>query len=304
MSILINKTTRVIVQGITGRDGLFHTGKMLEYGTTVVGGVTPGKGGETAEGLPVFNTVAEAVKKTDANTSVIFVPARFAKQALMEASEAPLKLVVCVTEGIPTLDVLEAYEALKRNGTRLVGPNCPGITSAGICKVGIMPSQIFKHGRIGVMSRSGTLTYEIVSALTNGGMGQSTCVGIGGDPVIGTRYLDLLPMFEEDPDTDAIVMVGEIGGQDEIVAANYMRENMTKPMVAFIAGLTAPPGKRMGHAGALVGGEDDTAASKIKKLRSLGIPVAGVTSDIPKLLLELMSPEPDIVTGAGVLGGG
>lgn len=288
MSILINQDTRVIVQGITGRDGSFHTEKMREYGTNVVGGVTPGKGGETANGLPVFNTVAEACEATGANTSVIFVPARFAKQAMLEAAESPLKLVVCITEGIPTLDVLEAYEALQANGIRLVGPNCPGLATAGVCKVGIMPGHMFKPGRIGVMSRSGTLTYEIVWAMTAGGMGQSTCVGIGGDPVIGTRFMDLLPLFEEDPDTDAVVMVGEIGGQDEIVAARYMAEKMSKPMVAFIAGLTAPPGKRMGHAGALVGGEDDTAASKIKKLEELGIPVARITSDIPKLLADVM----------------
>ena len=285
MSILVDKNTRVIVQGITGRDGSFHTRTMLEYGTNVVGGVTPGKGGETVDGLPVFGSVNEAVKQTGANTSVIFVPARFAKQAMLEAAGSELKLVVCITEGIPTLDVLEAYEVMQKNGIRLVGPNCPGITTAGVCKVGIMPGQIFRPGRVGVMSRSGTLTYEIVAALTDAGLGQTTCVGIGGDPVIGTRYLDLLPMFEDDPETDTIVMVGEIGGQDEITAANYLLGHMTKRMVAFIAGLTAPPGKRMGHAGALVGGEDDTAASKIKKLESLGIPVARVISDVPKLVV-------------------
>jgi len=287
MSILIDRNTRVIVQGITGRDGSFHTQKMREYGTTVVGGVTPGKGGETVDGLPVFGSVNEAVSKTGANTSVIFVPARFAKQAMLEAAGSELKLVVCITEGIPTLDVLEAHEAMQKNGIRLVGPNCPGITTAGVCKVGIMPGQIFAPGRVGVMSRSGTLTYEIVAALTDAGLGQTTCVGIGGDPVIGSRYLDLLPMFEDDPETDTIVMVGEIGGQDEIIAANYLLGHMTKRMVAFIAGLTAPPGKRMGHAGALVGGEDDTAASKIKKLEALGIPVARVISDVPKLVAEV-----------------
>lgn len=284
MSILITKETRVIVQGITGRDGSFHTGKMLEYGTNVVGGVTPGKGGEMVHGVPVFETVREAVDATGADASVIFVPARFAKQALLEAASAPLKLVVCVTEGIPTLDVMEAYEALKANGTRLIGPNCPGITSPGACKIGIMPSQIFEQGRIGVMSRSGTLTYEIVSTLTAAGLGQSTCIGIGGDPVIGTRYIDLLQQFEADPDTDAVVMVGEIGGQDEIIAADFFRKKMTKPIVAFIAGLTAPAGKRMGHAGALVGGEDETAASKIMKLEAAGIPVARIISDVPRLL--------------------
>jgi succinyl-CoA synthetase alpha subunit len=284
MSILITSETRVIVQGITGRDGSFHTGKMLEYGTRIVGGVTPGKGGEMVGSVPVFNTVREAVDATGADASVIFVPARFAKQALLEAASAPLKLVVCVTEGIPTLDVMEAYEALKANGTRLIGPNCPGITSPGNCKIGIMPSQIFAKGSIGVMSRSGTLTYEIVSTLTAAGLGQSTCIGIGGDPVIGTRYIDLLQLFEADPGTDAVVMVGEIGGQDEILAADYFRRKMTKPMVAFIAGLTAPAGKRMGHAGALVGGEDETAASKIMKLEDAGIPVARIISDVPKLL--------------------
>lgn len=287
MSILIDKDTRVIVQGITGRDGSFHTEKMLEYGTNVVGGVTPGKGGETAVGLPVFNSVNEAVKATGANTSVIFVPAKFAKQAMLEAAQSDLKLVVCITEGIPTLDVLEAYEVMQANGIRLVGPNCPGIATAGVCKVGIMPGQLFKPGRVGVMSRSGTLTYEIVAALTDAGLGQTTCVGIGGDPVIGTRYLDLLPMFENDPETDVVVMVGEIGGQDEIVAAKYLLENMSKRMVAFIAGLTAPPGKRMGHAGALVGGEDDTAASKIAKLEAMGVPVARLISDIPKLVAQV-----------------
>lgn len=284
MSILITSQTRVIVQGITGRDGSFHTGKMLEYGTQIVGGVTPGKGGEMVHGVPVFNTVREAVDATGADASVIFVPARFAKQALLEAASAPLKLVVCVTEGIPTLDVMEAYEALKANGTRLIGPNCPGITSPGVSKIGIMPSQIFAQGSVGVMSRSGTLTYEIVSTLTAAGMGQSTCIGIGGDPVIGTRYLDLLQEFEADPGTDAVVMVGEIGGQDEIIASEFFRRKMSKPMVAFIAGLTAPAGKRMGHAGALVGGEDETAASKIMKLEDAGIPVARLISDVPRLL--------------------
>ncbi len=227
---------------------------------------------------------ARQCARRESDTSVIFVPARFARQALLEAATAPLKLVVCITEGIPTLDALEAYEALKANGTRLIGPNCPGVTSPGLCKAGIMPSQVFMPGRVGVMSRSGTLTYEIVSTLTAAGIGQSTCIGIGGDPVIGTRYVDLLPLFESDPGTDAVVMVGEIGGEDEIAAANYFRRNMLKPMVAFITGLTAPPGKRMGHAGALVGGADETAASKILRLEAAGIPVARVTSESPRLL--------------------
>lgn len=288
MSILIDRTTRVIVQGITGRDGSFHTERMLDYGTKVVGGVTPGKAGQEVHNVPVFDTVADAVRETGADASVIFVPARFAKDALLEAAGSPLRLVVCVTEGIPTLDVMEAYEALNANGTRLIGPNCPGVTSVGQCKLGIMPGHIFKRGCVGVMSRSGTLTYEIVSQLTESGLGQTTCIGIGGDPVIGTRYTDLLPLFEEDPYTEAVVMVGEIGGQDEIAAARYFTENMTKPLVAFIAGLTAPPGKRMGHAGALVGGEDETAASKIVKLEAQGIPVARVTSEVPKLVESML----------------
>lgn len=284
MSILIDGGTRVIVQGITGRDGAFHTERMLEYGTKVVGGVTPGKGGQDVHGIPVFNSVAEAVKATGADASVIFVPAQFAKSALMEAAGAPLKLVVCITEGIPTLDALEALEALRANGTRLIGPNCPGLTSPGKCKVGIIPGQVLTPGRIGVISRSGTLTYEIVSSLTAAGIGQSTCIGIGGDPVIGSRFVDLLPLFEADPETDAVVIVGEIGGGDEIAAARYFQTSMKKRVVAFIAGLTAPPGTRMGHAGALVGGEDETALAKIEKLESLGIPVARIPSEVAGLL--------------------
>ncbi|MBI2843237.1 MAG: succinate--CoA ligase subunit alpha [Armatimonadetes bacterium] len=286
MSILVDESTRVIVQGITGRDGSFHTQKMLEYGTKVVGGVTPGKGGQEVHGVPVFDSVREAVEATGANTSAIYVPAQFAKSALLEAADAPLRLVVCITEGIPTLDALTAYEALTANGIRLIGPNCPGITSPTKCKVGIMPGHIHKPGRVGVISRSGTLTYEIVSGLTEAGIGQSTCIGIGGDPIIGSRFTSLLPLFEADPETDAVVIVGEIGGQDEVVAAQYIKEKMTKKVVAFIAGLTAPPGKRMGHAGALVGGEDETAASKIEKLEAAGIPVARVPSEVPKLLLN------------------
>lgn len=305
MSILIDNNTRVIVQGITGRDGSFHTEKMLDYGTQVVGGVTPGKGGQEVCGVPVFNTLKEAVSETGADASVIFVPAKFALEALLEAADSPLKLVVCVTEGIPTLDVMKALEALTANGTRLIGPNCPGITSPGKCKVGIMPSQIFTPGPIGLMSRSGTLTYEIVSGLTAVGLGQSTCMGIGGDPVIGSRYTDLLPLFEEDPQTEAVVMVGEIGGQDEIVAANYFRKMMNKPVVAFIAGITAPPGKRMGHAGALVGGEDETAASKIMKLEDAGIPVARVISDVPNLLTSIIrKPVYSVVEKQSAVGGG
>jgi succinyl-CoA synthetase alpha subunit len=284
MSILINAQTRVIVQGVTGRDGSFHTRQMLDYGTKVVGGVTPGKGGQEVHGIPVFNSVAEAVTATQATVSVLYVPAPFAKAALLEAAKAPLELVVCITEGIPTLDVLEARDALRRAGIRLIGPNCPGLISPGQCKVGIMPARIHTPGRVGVISRSGTLTYEIVAALSEAGLGQSTCIGIGGDPVIGTRFADLLPLFEADTQTDSIVLIGEIGGRDEVMAAQYWQTQMHKKMVAFIAGLTAPPGRRMGHAGALVGAADETAASKIERLQSLGIPVARFIRDVPQLL--------------------
>lgn len=290
MSILVNQDTRLLVQGITGRDGSFHTERMIEYGTKVVAGVTPGKGGQTVLKVPVFNTVAEAVAKTGANTSVIYVPAKFAKAALLEAAATPLKLVVCITEGIPTLDVLDAVERLRDAGIRLIGPNCPGLISPGTCKVGILPAEIHKPGSVGVLSRSGTLTYEIVAALTAAGLGQSTCVGIGGDPVIGSRFVDLLSLFEADPGTDSVVLVGEIGGQDEVEAARYFQHHMTKRVVAFMAGLTAPPGRRMGHAGALIGGAEETAAAKIEVLNRADIPVAKITSDIPKLLLTTPAP--------------
>lgn len=289
MSILVNQDTRLLVQGITGRDGLFHTERMVEYGTKVVAGVTPGKGGQSVLGIPVFNTVAEAVAKTGANTSVIYVPARFAKAALLEVAASPLKLVICITEGVPTLDALDAFEQLKAAGIRLIGPNCPGVISPGTCKVGILPAQIHKPGSVGVISRSGTLTYEIVAALTAAGLGQSTCIGIGGDPVIGSRFVDLLPLFEADPGTDSVVLVGEIGGQDEVEAARYFQKHMTKPIVAFMAGLTAPPGRRMGHAGALIGGANETAAAKTEALNRAGIPVAQITSEIPKLLLSKLA---------------
>ena len=284
MSILIGENTKVIVQGITGRDGSFHTRQMLDYGTKIVGGVTPGKGGQTIFDLPVFNSVPEAVAATGATVSVIYVPAKFAKAAMLEAAQADLELLVTITEGIPTLDVLEAYEALQEKGIRLIGPNCPGLISPGACKIGIMPASIHIPGSVGVISRSGTLTYEIVKELTDAGMGQSTCIGIGGDPVIGSKFIDLLPLYENDPGTSAVVLVGEIGGQDEVIAAEYIRDKMKKPVVAFIAGLTAPPGRRMGHAGAIVGGEDDTAAAKIEKLEAAGIPVARILSDVVKLL--------------------
>ncbi len=284
MSILIDVSTRVIVQGITGRDGSFHTGQMLQYGTRVVGGVTPGKGGRQVHGVPVFDSVAEAVAATGATASVVYVPAAFAKAALLEAAAAPLTLVVCITEGIPTLDVMEACAVLRRARIRLIGPNCPGLISPGASKLGIMPGAIHTPGGVGVMSRSGTLTYEIVAALTAAGLGQSTCIGVGGDPIIGTRFLDLLPLFEADPGTESSVMVGEIGGQDEIAAAEYWRGHVRKPMAAFVAGLTAPPGRRMGHAGALVGGAEESAAAKIEKLEAAGIPVARFVRDVPGLL--------------------
>jgi len=284
MSILVSADTRVIVQGITGRDGSFHTARMIEYGTRIVGGVTPGKGGQTKQGVPVFHSVPEAVAATEAEVSIMFVPAKFAKGAMLDAASADLKLLIVITEGIPTLDVLEAYEALSARGTRLIGPNCPGIISPNACKIGIMPADIHASGRTGLISRSGTLTYEIVKGLTVAGMGQSTCIGIGGDPIIGSTFVDLLPLFEADPETESVVIVGEIGGRDEVVAAEYIRDHMEKRVVAFVAGLTAPQGKRMGHAGAIVGGEEDTASAKIEKLEDAGIPVARMVSDIVRLL--------------------
>ena len=286
MSVLVNKDTKVIVQGITGRDGSFHTEQMLEYGTQIVGGVTPGKGGQTIFDKPIFNSMREAVEATGAEVSVMYVPAKFAKGAMLDAADSDLKMLVAITEGIPTLDVLEAYEVLTEKGIRLIGPNCPGIISPDGCKIGIMPGNIHTAGKVGVISRSGTLTYEIVNELTNAGLGESTCIGIGGDPVIGSKFTDLLPLFEEDPQTEAIVICGEIGGQDEVIAAEYFKAHMKKPVVGFMAGLTAPKGKRMGHAGAIVGGEDDTAASKIEKLEAAGIPVARIISEIVPLLKE------------------
>jgi len=284
VSILIDANTKVIVQGITGRDGSFHTGQMIQYGTKIVGGVTPGKGGQTIFDVPVFNSVNEAVDATGADVSVMYVPAKFAKAAMLDAAAAPLKLLVVITEGIPTLDVLEAYEALTAKGIRMIGPNCPGLITPGQCKIGIMPGPIHAPGKVGVISRSGTLTYEIVKELTDAGLGETTCIGIGGDPIIGSKFVDLLPLFEEDPDTEAIVIVGEIGGQDEVVAAEYFQKHMKKKVVGFMAGLTAPPGRRMGHAGAIVGGEDDTAAAKIEKLEAAGIPVAKIISEVVDLI--------------------
>jgi len=284
MSILVSSSTKVIVQGITGRDGSFHTKKMLDYGTNIVGGVTPGKGGQTIYNVPVFKSVKEAIDRTSADVSIIFVPAQFAKYALLEAANSALKLVVCITEGIPTLDVLEAFEIFKKRGIRLIGPNCPGIISPGQSKVGILPAAIHKPGTVGVISRSGTLTYEIVHALTSAGIGQSTCVGIGGDPVIGSTYTDLLTLFEADPGTLKIIMVGEIGGCDEIEAARFIKNYMTKQVVAFMAGRTAPKGKRMGHAGAIIGTEVETVQSKTAKLEEAGVQVAMTFDEIVDLI--------------------
>jgi succinyl-CoA synthetase alpha subunit len=259
---------------------------MIDYGTQIVGGVTPGKGGQKHLDRPVFNTCREAVAETGADVSIMYVPAKFAKDAMIDAAISGIRMLVAITEGIPTLDALEAYEILKERGVRLIGPNCPGLITPGACKIGIMPASINAPGRIGVISRSGTLTYEIVHELTQAGLGESTCIGIGGDPVIGSKFVDLLPLFEKDKDTDAVVICGEIGGQDEVDAARYFQLHMSKPVVGFMAGLTAPPGKRMGHAGAIVGGEDDTAASKIAKMEAAGIPVARLITDVVSLVKQ------------------
>ena len=288
MSIFVDEKTRLCVQGITGRDGAFHTQAMLEYGTSVVCGVTPGKGGEESCGVPVFDTVAEAIAETGANASIAFVPARFAAGALLEAAEAGAGLVVAVSEGIPTLDVARLYRKLGRLGTRMIGPNCPGVISPGKCKVGIMPGWIHSRGPIGVVSRSGTLTYEVVDHLRRHGLGQSTVLGIGGDPIIGTNFIDALTGFEEDPETSAVVMIGEIGGTDEEEAARFGSDSMSKPVVGFIAGRTAPPGKRMGHAGAIIAGGKGTAQEKIEALTNAGIPVADKPSEIPFLVSEAL----------------
>jgi succinyl-CoA synthetase alpha subunit len=286
MSILIDKNTKLIVQGITGRDGGFHTSKMKEYGTNVVGGTSPGKGGEFVDDIPVFNTVRDAVNETGANTSVIFVPAPFAKDAMMEAANAGIKLIVCITEGVPTLDVVEAHSFIKSKGASLIGPNCPGLMSPGKSLVGIMPSLVFKEGNTGVISRSGTLTYELVYNLTEKGIGQSTAVGVGGDPVVGLYYIELLEMFEKDPETDSIVLIGEIGGDAEEQAAEYIKNHVTKPVVAFIAGQQAPPGKQMGHAGAIISSGTGSAAEKIAAFEAVGVPVAKEPKEIPQLLLN------------------
>ena len=280
MSVLVDKNTRLIVQGITGKEGTFHTKQMVEYGTNVVGGVTPGKGGTTHEGIAVFNTVADAVEKAGANASVIYVPPPFAADAIMEAADAGIPLVVCITEGIPALDMVKVKQYLSDRKTRLVGPNCPGVISPGKCKIGIMPGHIHKEGRVGVVSRSGTLTYEAVGQLTALGLGQSTAIGIGGDPIVGTTHTDALALFQADDETDAIVMIGEIGGTAEEDAAAFAKANVTKPIVAFIAGQTAPPGRRMGHAGAIIAGGKGTAAEKMKALSEAGIHVVRSPADI------------------------
>ncbi len=286
MSILVNKNTKLIVQGITGRDGAFHTSKMKAYGTNVVGGISPGKGGQQVEGVPVFNTVEDAVAATGANASVIFVPAPFAGDAIMEASYAGIELVVCITEHVPVQDMIRVMPVLKQNGTKLIGANCPGLITPGECLIGILPANIFKSGNIGLISRSGTLTYEVVNMLTENDLGQTTCVGIGGDSVSGLYFIDLLQMYENDPKTEAVVVIGEIGGDAEEQAARFIKEKMTKPVVAFIAGQSAPPGKRMGHAGAIISSGAGTAEEKIRAFNAAGVPVAKEPNEIPGLLKE------------------
>ena len=289
MSILIDEDTKVVVQGITGRDGAFHTHQMIEYGTKVVAGVTPGKGGiKTDDGIPVFDSVDEAVKKTGANTSVIYVPAPFASDAICEASDAGVDLVVCITEGVPVLDMVKVLPYIRERGTRLIGPNCPGIISPGKSKVGIMPGSIHKPGNVGVVSRSGTLTYEVVHHLTKAGLGQSTCMGIGGDPIIGTNFLDALELFADDEETDAVVLIGEIGGNDEEEAAAVIKTGYPKKVAAFIAGKTAPPGKRMGHAGAIVSGGSGTAAEKVEAFNAVGVEVASTPAEIAEIVKKLV----------------
>lgn len=289
MSILIGRDSRVVVQGITGRDGSFHARQMKEYGTKIVAGVTPGKGGTELDGIPVFDSMEDAVSRTRANVSVIYVPAALAQDAIYEAVDAEVELAVCITEGVPVRDMMEISAYLKGRETRLIGPNCPGLITPGQCKVGIMPGFIHTPGRIGLVSRSGTLTYEVVWQLTRAGMGQSTCIGIGGDPIVGTRFIDTLALFEADDRTDAIVLIGEIGGSDEEDAALLIEEHITKPVVAFIAGQTAPPGKRMGHAGAIVSGGAGTAQDKMARFERAGVPVAKIPSEIPALLAAALA---------------
>lgn len=288
MSILINKDTKVIVQGITGRDGSFHASKMKEYGTHVVGGTSPGKAGQEVDGIPVFNTVKDAVAATGANTSIIFVPAAFAKDAMLEAIDGGIQLLVCITEGVPTLDAVAVQRYARVKGVQVIGPNCPGLISPEESMVGIMPANVFKKGHTGVISRSGTLTYEVVANLTVAGMGVSTAVGVGGDPVVGLYFEDLLQMFQDDPDTDSIALIGEIGGDAEERAAQFIKANVTKPVAAFISGRQAPPGKQMGHAGAIISGGAGTAAGKVAAFEAVGVPVAKETSEIPELLKKML----------------
>ncbi|MFQ5746487.1 MAG: succinate--CoA ligase subunit alpha [Gemmatimonadota bacterium] len=287
MSIFIDQDTRLVVQGITGRDGSFHARQMMEYGTRVVAGVTPGKGGRSFEDVvPVFDTVQEAVGERRANTSVIYVPAPYAADAIFEAADAGIRLIVCITEGVPVHDMMRVLPYVREHGARLVGPNCPGLIVPGVCKVGILPGQIVRRGPVGIVSRSGTLTYEVIFQLTRDGIGQSTCVGIGGDPLIGTNFVDCLAAFEEDEETKAVALIGEIGGTDEQVAARYVREHMTKPVVGFIAGRTAPPGRRMGHAGAIISGSEGTAEEKVAAFRENGIAVAERPVEVAALIQE------------------
>jgi succinyl-CoA synthetase alpha subunit len=288
MSILLNETNKVIVQGITGREGYFHTEQMLHYGTKIVGGMTPKRGGETVLGVPVFNTMKEAVDATGADTSIIYVPAAGAGDAIMEAAAAGIKLIVCITEGVPTLDVLRASQAVTRAGARLIGPNCPGLISPGKSKLGIMPGHIHRPGSVGLVSRSGTLTYEVVQGLSDLGMGQSTVLGIGGDPVVGTSFIDAVEMFQADPETEAIVLIGEIGGSGEERAAEYIKAHVTKPVAAFIAGTTAPEGKRMGHAGAIVAGGSGSAKDKVAALEAAGVRVAASPTKVASLMREMI----------------
>lgn len=288
MAILVGKNTRLLVQGITGREGGFHTQQMIEYGTNVVAGVTPNKGGEWIHGVPVFDTVKEAVNATEANASIIYVPARFAADAIMEAADAGITLIVCITEGVPVLDMVKVQRFLSQTEARLIGPNCPGLITPGEAKVGIMPGHIHRPGNVGLVSRSGTLTYEVVQALTDKDIGQSTAVGIGGDPIIGSTFINILQLFESDPLTDQVVLIGEIGGTDEQKAARFISEKMTKPVTAFIAGRTAPPGKRMGHAGAIIEGGEGTADEKIKAFEAVGVKVARQPEEVAEIVAKLI----------------
>jgi succinyl-CoA synthetase alpha subunit len=286
MSILVGKNTRLLVQGITGREGAFHTQQMIEYGTNIVAGVTPGKGGEWVHGVPVFDTVKEAVNVTEANTSIIYVPARFAADAIMESADAGVSLIVCITEGVPVLDMVRVKSFLANTEARLIGPNCPGLITPAEAKVGIMPGHIHKPGNVGLLSRSGTLTYEVVQALSDRGIGQSTAVGIGGDPIIGSTFIEILQLFESDPLTDQVVLIGEIGGSDEQRAAHFIAEKMSKPVTAFIAGRTAPPGKRMGHAGAIIEGGEGTAEEKTRAFEAVGVKVARQPEEVAEIVAK------------------